>query len=328
MNYNAIHVATSDANARGVCLAKMKIVGVESQRRDTGALADVRKGVALMLVATLVMGTSAVVVKWLGAVYPAPEILFFRSLFGAVPIFAIAWRTAGIRTLRTTRLRAHLTRAVAGTGSLLLLFMAYARMPIADATAVSHPLFVAALSGPVLGEAVGWQKWIAVLMGLAGVALMLRPGSGTFESAALLALAGSLLWALSVLMTRELSKSENSASIVFYFLLVCVTLTGALLLFGWRSPTLSDFLLLAMLGIASGIGQFCSTQAYRAAPAALIAPLYYTTLIWAVVFGYWLWGDVPDWAVWAGSGIVIASNLYLFRSELRASRDVADHRSN
>ncbi len=260
--------------------------------------------------------------KWLTADYPVGQVLFMRGLFVFFPIAFLAWRAGGRRSLRLVNLRGQALRAGLVVASTFTFITALSLMPLANAIAISFagPLFLTALARPLLGEVVGWRRWSAVLLGLAGVVVMVQPGAGAFQWIALLPLGAAFLGALRDIVTRRLSVTDSSISILFCTTLA-VTLAGlATFPLGWNSPKLGDIALLAIAGFLLGAAHFLLIETFRFAEAALVAPFKYSSMIWAVLFGYLLWGELPGVAVLTGSTLVVASGLYILHRETRRKK--------
>ncbi len=260
--------------------------------------------------------------KSLATAYPIGEVLFVRGLFVFFPIAVLAWRAGGGASLRVRNYGGQVARAVLTVASTFLFVTGLSLMPLADAVAVaiSGPLFMTALAGPLLGEQVGWRRWGAVILGLAGVLIMLRPGAEAFRWVALFPLASACLGALRDLLTRRLSASESSTSILFFTTLT-VTLAGlGTLPLGWRAVAPGDLGLLALSGLLLGGAHFLLIETFRFAEAAVVAPLKFTNMVWAVIFGYLIWGDLPDAWVWSGSALILASGLYIVHRETQIAR--------
>jgi drug/metabolite transporter (DMT)-like permease len=257
--------------------------------------------------------------KWLTAGYPVGEILFFRALFMFPIIGLLAARAGGWAALRVHRYRDQVVRAVFVVMSTFLFLTGLTRLPLADTIAIvfAGPLMVTALAGPVVGEKVGWRRWLAVLVGFAGVMVMIRPGAGAFTWFALFPLTGALAGALRDLVTRRISASESSLAILWFS---AVAITGAAALtmpFGWHLPTAHDLGLLALTGLLLGGANFLLIETFRLAEASLVIPFKYTTMVWAILYGYLFWGDLPDRWVVSGAVLVVVSGLYVMRRGTR-----------
>ena len=223
---------------------------------------------------------------------------------------------------RTRHPLAHALRGLVGLASLALYFLAYQLMPLADAYAIGFaaPLFITALSVPLLGEKVGVRRWSAVLVGFAGVLIMVRPGTAVFDAVALVPLAAAMLYALVAILVRMLSRTEASVTIVVYYALTTILVTGLALPLVWVTPDAGDFALLAGLGVVGGCAQLCVTEAFREGELSVVVPFDYSAMVWAVLLGWLLWGELPDLWIWAGMPLVIASGIYIARRELALER--------
>ncbi|MBI1774335.1 MAG: DMT family transporter [Proteobacteria bacterium] len=283
---------------------------------------DIKRGIAYMSASVLLFALLNVLVKWLMETYAAPQVLLFRSLFAVIPCAWLIWRSGGIAVLRTRHPFWHVSRAGVQFISMVAIFTAYGMMPLADAVAITYasPLFLTALSVPVLGEKVGVHRWGAVMLGFIGVLIMVRPGAGgsLIQLGALLALTNALIGACLSLSVRAMTVSETAVAMVSYQALFTFLLALPMQPFVWVQPTPFDFLLLASLGLGSAVGQYWWTQAFRLAPASVNAPFSYTALVWAIGFGWLIWGDVPSQGLMLGAGIVVVSGLYiLYRETVR-----------
>jgi drug/metabolite transporter (DMT)-like permease len=291
---------------------------------------EIRTGIFYMVGAVFVFSAVNALVKWEEARYPLDEVVFFRCLFSLIPCTALVLSMGGFPTLRTHRLGEHVGRALLQFVSMTSIFAAFGMMPLADAIAIgfSSPLFLTVLSIPLLGERVGRHRWGAVLVGFAGVLLMARIGGG-FSGGGLslgagLALASAAIGAAVTIAVRRMTLTEASATLVTYQALFTTILSALLLPFGWETPGWQDGLMLAAIGVASGVGQYWWTQAFRFAPAAVAAPFSYLSLVWSLVWGYLVWGDLPTTGLLAGGAVLVASGLYiLYRETVRRTAQAA-----
>ncbi len=285
-------------------------------------------GIALKLVATLAFSVMYAVIKLAGRL-PLGEVIFFRAAFALVPLFLLSFLTVGPRAVvRTRRPLFHIVRSAAGVCSMFLNFAALALLPLATITAFSFvaPIFAVALAALFLREKVGVLRWTAVLIGFGGVLVMLEPGTAglappRLSTGAGLALSGALLSAFVVIFIRQMSTTELSETIVFYFMLVCAV-AGALNMIGRHAPlTWAQAALLVLGGILGGVGQICMTYSYRFAEPSLLAPFDYVAMVWAAGLGYLVFAEVPRPMVMTGAAIVIAAGLLIIwreRDMLRA----------
>lgn len=260
--------------------------------------------------------------KWLGQDYAAVQILFFRYLFGLLPVAVFVWRSGGLSALRTRRPGAHVLRAGLLFVALLLFFEALQSLPLAEAIAVAFtaPLFVTALAGPVLGERVGPRRWAAVIVGFIGALIMVRPGTAAFQPEALLIVGSAFCFSLLVLLTRRLTRTESTVSLLTYSTLLAGALSVPFLAQVWRPPTSEDLGLFVLLGIVGGVAAFLVILAYRNAPASVLAPFDFTSLIWGALLGWLIWQEQPDAPVWIGAAIVALAGLYVTRREALQGR--------
>lgn len=276
-------------------------------------------GIAAMLAGMAAMSTMDAMAKWLGEGYPIGEIVFFRNLFALPVIGLIVMRGGGLASLRIGWPLGHVLRAGCGLAAMFTFFTGLRTLPLAEAISIGFaaPLFVTALSVPILGERVGVRRWSAVVVGFVGVLVMTRPGAAAFQPAALLILAAALFYALAMLITRRQARSDTTPAILFYGTALSLAASLLVLPFGWRAPDAADLPVFVAIGLVGGLGMAFMTQAYRHAPAAVVASFDYTALVWGVLIGWLVWRELPDAWVWLGAGIVIASGLYIIRRETR-----------
>jgi drug/metabolite transporter (DMT)-like permease len=284
------------------------------------------RAVVFMLAAVFCLAVLDAGVKWLTADYPIPQIGFLRYCIGLCFAIGLAMRFGGIATLRTHRPGGHAVRSLFNIITMITFYYALRLMPLADAVAVGFaaPLFMTALSVPLLRERVGPRRWAAIVVGFFGVLLIAGPGSGPegFEIGwgAILALISAFTYAVTLITSRQLSRTELSHTILFYYSIGVILVTGATLPFNWVTPTLADLWIFLLVGVSGSIGQYCLNQAFRYGEVSFIAPLEYTSLLWAGLFGVMFWGDIPTWTVLAGAAIVVLANFYVVRREAAARR--------
>jgi len=278
-------------------------------------------GIAGILIGMFAMSIMDALAKWLGEGYPIAELVFFRYVFALPPALFILWQQRGGRASLALRWKTgHILRAIFALGATYTFFLGLRYLPLAEAISIafSAPILVTALSVPILGERVGPRRWAAVVVGFLGVLVMTRPGAEAFRPEAFYILAAALCYALTMLVTRRLARSDTTPAIMLSNICISIPLCALALPFGWRTPDAVDFGLLALLGLVGGIGMYFMTQAYRYAPAAVIAPFDYTALLWGTLFGWLIWQELPGANVWLGAAIVIASGLYIVHRETRA----------
>jgi drug/metabolite transporter (DMT)-like permease len=289
---------------------------------------NIAKGILLKLASAVLFAIMSALVRWLGEGVPVGQVVFFRSLFAIVPVVAIyALRRELMAAVRTGRPIGHFGRGLISAGGMFLNFAALARLPLVDATAISFagPLITVALAALVLKERVRIYRWSAVGIGFCGVIVMLAPyldlarlagGASSAETiGALLAISAAFCNAGSVIQTRRLTDSETTSAIVFYFSLFCAVAGLLTLPFAWHTPSVGELAALIAIGLIGGVSHILLTESYRLAPASLVAPFDYTAMLWAFVFGYALFGEVPAPLVFIGSVIVIAAGLFVIWRE-------------
>ena len=283
-------------------------------------------GIGSILAAIFLFSIVDATAKWLGQTYEPVQIVFFVHLFALIPIALFVWRSGGFSALRTRRPFAHALRGGLSFVTVLLFFTALRGLPLAEAMAVTFtaPLFITALSGPLLGEAVSVRRWAAVVIGFLGAIIMVRPGTEAFRPEALLVLAAAFIFALAMLLTRRLTRTETNVALVTYTMVIAGFASLPFAILVWQAPGSGDLGLFAVVGIGAGVGAYLLVVAYRNAPAAVVAPFEYSKLIWASVLGWLLWRESPEPAVWIGAAIVAAAGVYITRREMTLGRSARD----
>src|SRR5215468_936982 len=280
------------------------------------------KGIAYMLAASATLTIMDAGIKWLTAGYPVPQIGFMRYAVGIVVAAALAARLGGLATLRTKRLGGHALRSLFNLATMLTFYYALDALPLTDSIAIGYaaPLFMTALSVPLLREHVGWRRWSAVGVGFLGVLIAAQPSTAGISTGALWALAAALFYALTLVTSRQLSTTESSHTILFYYSFFVIIALGAFMPFVWVTPKLADLWLIVFVGLAGSFGQFFLNQAFRYGEVSMLAPLDYTGLLWATLLGIVVWGDIPTAWVMVGSAIIIMAGMYIVRREAMLRR--------
>jgi drug/metabolite transporter (DMT)-like permease len=287
------------------------------------------KGVAFKLVSAALFAVMSALIRYLGARYPIGQMVFYRSLFAIVPVVVVyAWRGELASVVRTERPLGQAGRGVLSIGGMFFNFGATARLPLVESNAIafSSPLFTVALAALILNERVRIYRWSAVIIGFVGVLVVLSPHLSGQELAAAVggatsligvsyAICGSLTNAGTAIQTRRLAQSESTSSIVFYFSLSCTLAGLATLPFGWVTPSGGELVALISIGVLGGTGHIFLTQSYRYASASLVAPFDYTSMIWALVLGYAMFGETPTSEIVLGSAIIAAAGLFVIWRE-------------
>lgn len=282
------------------------------------------RGVALRVTAMFFIAGLSALVKWCGdRGVGVLEIIFFRNAFAFIPISLYIWRTCGFGVLRTRRPLGHALRSVAGLTGMFCGFSALQHMPLTEATAFSFaaPLFVTALSAPLLREPVGRHAWGAVVVGFVGVLVMIQPEPGHMTlTGAGFAIANAVFMAFAMIAVREMGRTEAGAAIAFYFTVAGCLVGLVSLPFAWVTPDPATLAGLAATGLMGGIGQLLLTESLRRAPVGVVAPFDYTQLLWASALGLLIWGELPRPVTLLGALIVGASGVYIVLRETRRFR--------
>lgn len=256
--------------------------------------------------------------KWLLVDYPLEQFVFLRSLFGLVFfLFTVRWY-GGFGTLKTARWRWHLLRTLLATGAMFGFFYGLARMPLVNALTIAFtaPLMVTAMSAPFLGEHVGWRRWLAVVIGFAGVLVVLRPGAGMMTPAALAVIFAAACYAGLAITARKLAATESSFALAVYVVTGPFFVSSLVLYGNYVPPTAEGWFFFVLAGLCTALAWVGVIGGYRRAPPAMLAPFEYTALIGAAAAGYWIWDEVPDRWVLLGAAIIIASGLFIVYREV------------
>lgn len=282
-------------------------------------------GIALMLLAALMLCTTDAAGKWVVERHHVVQLNLFRGLFAVLVIAPFALREGGVRALRTARPVAHAARAFLLVAIAYAWFFSLKFMPLADAGAIAlcAPFFITALSAMVLGEKVGAWRWAAVAFGFAGMLLIIRPGTEVFTPVALLPAFVAFGYAVYMVSNRAMRATESVTAITLYPQIAVLGVSAALVPFVWTPMSWAAFAMTAVAGLTAGVGHLLLTYAFRMAPSSVLAPLDYTGLVWAVGFGFFLFGDWPVAATWAGMALIVAAGLFVIWRETMLARAAA-----
>jgi len=288
-----------------------------------GTRSNATTGILLMSIGVVCLCINDAIAKTLTEGYSPIQILFLRNLIALPIAFAIAWKLGGRSALVSYRPAAHLVRGVLWMIAAGLFFSSFLFLGLAEATALIFvmPVFVTALSGLVLREKIGWRRWSAVLVGFLGVLVVVRPGSGTFQAASLLPVATAFFYAVLMLSARWVDPRESVWTLMLYLVGAGALLSALLTPFFWTVPKAEDLWLFVGIAFFGTAGITLMTQAFRFAPAAVVAPFDYTALLWATLFGWLLWEEIPDSATYLGAAIIIASGIYIVWRERQLDGD-------
>jgi len=272
-------------------------------------------GIGLMLFAIFMFSFGDALGKYMVGTYAVGQLLWLRACAALLALAPLIWKHRA-DFVRMERPRLQLLRVVLSTLEVAAFFLAVVYLPLADVITywLACPVFVAALSAIFLGERVGWRRWTAILIGFLGVVIAMRPSAQTFSGPAMIALGGSLCFSVLMLITRSLRATPDivmaSTQFAGTFLL-----GAAMSPFGWVTPSLSSLALFAIAGCISVSALLCVNRSLKLAPASVVVPYQYSMIIWAVLFGLIVFGDVPSTATIVGAAIIIGAGLYIFLRE-------------
>jgi drug/metabolite transporter (DMT)-like permease len=276
------------------------------------------RGALWIVVGTLLFSINDAVVKTLGHAISAEQITFVRFVTGAVLLTPV-WLRMGWTKLKTDRLGTHLLRACIASVAQFASYYAVIHMLLASVTAIgfSRPLFQTCLALWILKEAVSGQRWVATAVGFVGVLIMIRPGAATFQPGALVAIGATVLFALTIILIRQLSRTEPASRILFYYHLASAAIFAYPALRAWVMPDATQAALLLAVGALTTAAMYCFVKGYALGETSFIGPIEYVRLVYAALIGYFLFSELPDGWTWAGAGIIVAATLYLARVEGR-----------
>jgi drug/metabolite transporter (DMT)-like permease len=275
------------------------------------------RGILLFVAATIFFSTSDTMAKVLSAHLPAVEIAWIRYIV-FVFLASMLVRRSGLG-VRVRKPAWHVMRGLGLVGSAIFFMLSLRSLPLAEAATIgfASPLLITALSVPFLGEVVGRRRWAAVVIGMLGVLVVVRPGSEAFQPAALFGFASSLSWAVATILTRKMAGQPAAAMLLWSAVTGLIVLT-ALLPLVYVTPYLWEVGFALILGVVASTGQYLMVFAYRYAPASLLAPFAYGQLLWAVIGGWLVFRTLPDVFTLVGGGIIAASGFIAARSERQA----------
>ena len=302
-------------------------------------------GIACASAAAVAFSFNDMAIKFLSTGYPLHQVVLIRSCIGMVLLLSIIVPlTGGLQVLRTSRLGMHLLRGFCVVFANMTFFLGLASLPLADAMAIFFvsPLVITSFSVLFLGETVGPRRWAAVGLGMVGVLIVMRPGSGAFQIASLMPLLAAVSYALLHIMTRKIGGTEKAVTMTFYILVVFIFTSSVIglalgdgrfaghahpsvefLLRAWIWPAREDLGVFLIVGIASTMGGYLISQAYRLCEAGLAAPFEYLALPMAIFWGVVVFGEWPILSSWIGIGLIMAGGLYMFLRETRSQNTLA-----
>ena len=274
-------------------------------------------GFLYMFLSVCTFSVMDLLVKW-SSDYPTGEVLFFRGFFGLLPTYFLIPKNK-LKTFYTTeRSKEHLFRCLMGLMALIAIVIALRELPLAVVVSLSYaaPLFITVLSIFLLSEKVGVFRWLAVLIGFVGVIIIAEPGFKGMNYLYFLPLIFCIGMAFVTITIRKLSATEPIWLISIFFT-ITISIAGlATIPMGWIMPNVQDFVLLALIGVTGGSANLFLTQSYKLSEVSLVAPLKYLALIFAIIFGYLIWNEIPTIKTLVGSSIVVLASLIIFRREI------------
>ncbi|WP_246472943.1 DMT family transporter [Pelagibacterium limicola] len=280
-----------------------------------------RMGILVMLLGMFLFSLNDAMGKWLVATYSVGQVLLIRSAVALVILLPFLWQ-AGLKDIvRAERPMLQLARVVFSTAEVFCFYWAVIYLPLADVMTywLAAPIYVAALSPFLLKEKVGPVRWAAIGIGFVGVLVALTPSGEVEPMAIVVAIIGTLAFAMMVVTGRTLRGTPDKTLV--FFQLIGALLAGIVLApFGWVSPTVPDFFLLGMLGIVAMVAHICVNRAVKLADAAVVAPFQYTLLPWAIILGWLFFGDLPRPLMLVGAAIIVTSGLVIYLRDTRAKR--------
>lgn len=279
-------------------------------------------GIVLMLLGIALFSANDALGKWLVGTYSVSMLLLFRSIAALLLLAPFVHRDGGVRgVMAAPKLPLQFVRVGLSTAEIGCFYLAVRTLPLADVMTyyLAVPIYVAAMSTLILKESIDRQRWAAILAGFVGVIVVLNPSAAMLTPAAVVAIAGSLIFAVLMLVTRHLRGTRDSTLLAFS---TTATLAAgaAGTPFTWVPPTLGDLALLALLGIVALLASLCVNRSLRFAPASVVVPYQYTMILWAALFGFLFFGDRPKANILIGAAIIIAAGLFIFLREQKTAK--------
>ena len=277
-----------------------------------------------MVASVICFSIMDICVKWLDY-YPVGQVLFLRFSIGFIPIFFIIPRDKIFNFYKTSRPGLHAFRAVCGALAIIALFYGLRELPLADVISLTFagPIFVTIASIFFLSEKVGVKRWSAVFLGFFGMILIIQPAFRELNYYYISPIIFCIFFACVAISVRSLSKTEANYTIAFYFTFLCTLIgLGSLFFVNWIMPTKIDFLIFLIIGLCGSIANLLLTQSYRLAEASLVTPIKYLSLVFAIIFGFLIWGEIPKALTLLGAGLVIISSLIIFVRENRLKKEI------
>ena len=286
-------------------------------------------GFLFMFMSVCAFSVMDIIVKW-SVDYPIGQVLFFRGFFGIVFYLFVIPRDRLHNFYVTKRARLHFLRCLSGLIALISIFIALRSLPLATVVSISFaaPIFTTIFSIFLLSEKVGLYRWLAVLVGFVGIIVITEPGISSLNIYYVFPIIFCLGLSYVAIAIRQLSTSEPVWLISFYFSLSIMLLSFFTIPQGWIMPDFNDFLLLSMIGIFGGVANLWLSQSYKYSEVSLVTPLKYLALVFAIIFGYLIWGEVPTLKTLFGASLVIISTMIIFRREIYKKKTFISEKFN
>ncbi len=294
---------------------------IEAARHSWDDLPENIRGAIWILIAAGLLTTMSALIKHLGKDIPAVQLVFFRSVIGTILLVPIIIRT-GFSVFHTKRPLMHLCRVSAGTLGMFCVFYAFTHLPLAETMAIvfSRPLFAVWLAAIFLGEIVGARRITAALAGFAGVLIMVRPGTATFDPASLYALTAAISAGCIAVVIKKMSATESTMTMVLWFSVGSAVITAVPAMVVWVPPAPAQWATLILMGIVGVGGMAALTKGFSTGDTSFVSPFDYSRLLYATALGFFVFGETPD--AWSAMGalIIVASGYYIVRRELALTR--------
>ena len=306
---------------------------IASKLREGGAL----RGILLLVTAIFVFSIQDVIIKLMSSDYAVLEIVVIRSVFTVPIVLTITYYSGGFGQLKTKVLGIQIVRGFMMFLAYIFFFLALAALPYSLTVALffSGPLFITALSVPILGEKVGWRRWLAVLVGFGGVLTIIRPGGDSFDFATILAVTAAFTYAISIILTRKMDDSAPSmatyttavyltSSVILSPIFASLELSSThpsvqFLTKAWTMPRWQDVLLIFGIALCWGVGMVMLSAAYTGTAVAILAPFEYFSIFYGLVFGYIFWREIPTVLMMVGVTLIVGSGLFIIYRENQAT---------
>ena len=274
-------------------------------------------GFFYMFISVCAFSLMDVIVKW-SEDYPVGQVLFFRGFCGIIPILFLIPKDRYLDFYKTTRPFLHFKRCLAGLIALVSIFIALRNLPLATVVSISFaaPIFITIFSIFLLNEKVGLYRWLAVLVGFVGIIFITEPGFSSLNLYYIYPIIFCLGLSYVAIAIRKLSSTEPAWLISFFFSFSIMLLRFLSIYQGWILPSLIDLFLLSMVGILGGLANLWLSQSYKYSEVSLVSPLKYLGLVFAIIFGYFIWNEIPTSKTLLGALLVIVSSIIIFRREM------------